>query len=46
MRSLQGKYDAALMMQLCSEGGDIEILKDRDSCAAVGLKSLLPEWWA
>lgn len=34
------------MMQLCSEGGDIEILKDRDSCAAVGLKSLLPEWWA
>ena len=34
------------MMQLCSEGGDIEILKDRDSCAAVGLKSLLPEWLA
>ena len=34
------------MMQLCGEEGDIKILKERDGYTAVGLKSLLPEWWA
>ena len=34
------------MMQLCGEEGDIKILKERDGYTVVGLKSLLPEWWA
>ena len=34
-----------LLMQLDENAGDIQILRDLETGAAVTLRSLLPDWW-